>query len=419
MPPPVTASKVLRRFLVETDLKEECISKYVIRGRIGSGGMADVFEAYDPDLRRAVALKILRPRRPGDARRFLREARIAAGLQHPGIVPVHDAGTVKNAEGAEIHYIAMALVPGRTLADVLQGPQDPGLDLLVLLESVARAVEHAHSQGVIHRDLKPANILIDLNGEPRLTDFGIARARDLTILPNQPIEIRGTAHYMAPEQVRGEHRAITPRTDVYALGVLLFQCLTGKLPFDGRTIEEVHHRILHTQAPGPSDVGTGICPDLEAICRKAMAADPAQRYASAREFADDLRLARSGRTIRLQPPGVLRLTLRRLRRPKVQAACLLGVAVVLLAGLAFVWTQWSRARSDADAATFLLLKVADDALEAGGAAQIAGDTAAAERAWARLSETCDRLEVSRPVEAAQLRDRMRRLQTGIEAAVGR
>ncbi len=297
------------------------IGKYLIRREIGRGGMAIVYEAEDPDLHRAIALKVFASSDPDSAhvKRFHREASLAASLRHPNIIAVHDVGQAPGESGATLHYIAMDLVPGRTFQEFLGTP-----DALRMLEDVARAVGHAHSHGVIHRDLKPANVLVDASGRVVLTDFGLARAESETRLTRDGA-VLGTPVYMAPEQVLGDNHAVGVRTDVYALGVMLYEILSGAPPFVAATAAEVYAHILTSDPPRPR----GARADLEAICFKAMEREPGRRYGNGAEFADDVARAMRGDPVLATRPGVVsRLVRRALRRPAwVVSALLLIVAI--------------------------------------------------------------------------------------------
>ena len=296
------------------------IGKYLVRREIGRGGMAVVYEADDPDLRRAVALKVLSSSDPESSavKRFHREASLAAGLRHPNIIAVHDVGQAPGDNGATVYFIAMDLVRGRTLQQFLSSP-----DALRLLEDVSRAAGHAHSQGIVHRDLKPANVLVDDSGRAVLTDFGLARGDDESRLTRDGA-VLGTPVYMAPEQVEGRNDDVGPRTDVYALGVMLYEILAGRPPFVGDTAAQVYAQILTSEPSRPS-AGRA---DFEAICLKAMERDASRRYGDGTDFADDLARARRGDPVLATRPGLFTRAARRLRR---RSAWILFAAVTLVA----------------------------------------------------------------------------------------
>jgi tetratricopeptide (TPR) repeat protein/predicted Ser/Thr protein kinase len=295
----------LRGFLDEPGSR---IGRYEVVREIARGGMAVVYEAWDPELRRKVAVKVLKE---ADAARLRREAALAARLRHPNIVAVHEVGP---------DYIAMDFVEGRTL-DLARGDVRARA---ALLEQVARAVAAAHEAGVVHRDLKPANILVAPDGRPVLTDFGLARAEgeeDLT----RTGAVLGTPHYMSPEQVRGRAKEAGPAADVWALGVLLYEAVSGRKPFDGSTALEIYDRIVRSDpAPLPGDLG--------AVALKALEKDPARRTASAGAIADDLARWRDGRPVSARRPGAGERLVRALRRNPLPtlAACAVAIAAAAL-----------------------------------------------------------------------------------------
>lgn len=267
---------------------------------LGAGGMGVVYRARDIDLDRPVAIKMVRAGvydRPDQLLRFHLEARVAAGLSNPNIVPVYAFG---QADGRP--YLVMELVEGGSLADRLSdAPADPSWAAGVV-EQVARGVEHIHAHRLIHRDLKPANVLLTADGTPKVTDFGLAKRLTgddpgLT----EPHAVLGTACYMSPEQARGDVAAVGSLSDVYALGGILYECLTGRPPFRAKTYALTVHQVLTEDPPRPADLVPGLPPDLEAICLKCLEKDAARRYPSAAEVADDLARFLRGEPVRSRP----------------------------------------------------------------------------------------------------------------------
>jgi beta-lactam-binding protein with PASTA domain/predicted Ser/Thr protein kinase len=261
--------------------------RYRIVRRIGSGGMADVYLAEDTHLGREIALKVLHRRFAQDAEfveRFRREASAAAGLQHPHVVGVFDRG-----EHEGTYYIAMEYLRGRTLKDVMvaEAPLDQ-LRVISIGGQILQAAGFAHRNGVVHRDFKPHNVIVDDTGNVKVTDFGIARAgaSDMT----ETGSIMGTAQYLSPEQAQGQE--VTPRSDVYSIGVMLYELLTGKLPFDGDSAVAI--ALKHMQEPPPpmNREGLRIEPNLEAVVLGALAKEPAARWQSAEDFAAALEACR-------------------------------------------------------------------------------------------------------------------------------
>ncbi len=271
--------------------------RYTITRLLGRGGMGAVFLAHDSQLDRPVAIKIPTFRGTLSARqkeRFLREARAVAALRHPNICPVLD---VDEEQG--MLYLTMAFIDGQTLARKLaDGAMEP-TSAGKLIRRVARAMHAAHEHGTIHRDLKPANIMIDDSGSPVVMDFGLARKGEAD-KTNEPAEatttvvdagltqegaVLGTPAYMPPEQATGDLEAIGPRSDVYSLGAVLYECLTGKRPFEGPDTASVIKKILHAPPPRPREHVDGIDPALEAVCLKALAKRPEDRFESMEAFA--------------------------------------------------------------------------------------------------------------------------------------
>ncbi|MBI2922220.1 MAG: protein kinase [Planctomycetes bacterium] len=266
------------------------IGRYAILREIGRGGMAVVYEAEDTALHRRVALKVLGHATDSSrsADRLHREAAIAAQLSHPGIVGVHEVGTATDALGQPLHYIAMDLVEGRTLADLLDEGATPRAVLLRLLEDVARAVAHAHSRGIVHRDLKPGNILVDGAGRALLADFGLATAELFDARLTGSGSLLGTPRYMAPEQFQGRDGEVGPWTDVYALGAILYEIAAGRPPFGDRPLPELFHHLVSSEPAPPSAHAPGLPEGFDAVCLRALARRREERFPGALEFAEEI-----------------------------------------------------------------------------------------------------------------------------------
>ncbi|MDP7034780.1 MAG: protein kinase [Planctomycetota bacterium] len=284
------------------------LGRYEILKEIGRGGMGIVYRARDDQLDRHVALKVFRSGRFGDPNsleRFRREARATARLHHPHIVPIHDVG-FEDGEG----YLAMELIDGVPLDQYLRDHDLQLREIVQLLLPLCEALHYVHINGIVHRDLKPSNILIDREGRPHITDFGLAKDRQISENLTESGIIVGTPSYMAPEQAQGETEFIDARTDVYAAGVLFYEMLTGRPPFVGKTPMQILHKVLETDPSPPRKIGKHIPKDAQTICLKALQKDPILRYPSARSFSDDLQRMMHGNTIRARPTSfVERLTL--------------------------------------------------------------------------------------------------------------
>ncbi|MBI2901226.1 MAG: tetratricopeptide repeat protein [Planctomycetes bacterium] len=326
------------------------IGKYSVVREIARGGMGVVYEAQDPALRRRVALKVLLEDK-ADSRlvaRLHREAAVAAQLRHPNIVGVHEVATAEDESGRVVHFIAMDYVEGGTLADEIASGRRNRRDLLRMLEEVARAAGFAHAACVIHRDLKPSNILVDASGRALLTDFGLARAENFATRLTRSNAVMGTPQYMAPEQVLGKSGEIDARSDVYALGIVLYEILTGRTPFHGETEARLYVEILEKDPAPPRSVNPAVSPELEAVCLKAVEKEPGRRYANGTEFADDLTRFLRGEAVRARSPSTWSRLARRIRRNRGISVALLAIVMLLLAGAAIVGAIRNRSRRQLD-----------------------------------------------------------------------
>jgi WD40 repeat protein len=318
------------------------IPGYEIEGELGRGGMGVVYKARDVLLHRAVAIKTFAavPKADGCAR-FAREAEAIARLDHPHIVPVYEVGEWRAADGAVVPYFAMKLYPGGSLDAAPAGPGTDARGHAKAVETIARAVHHAHTRGVLHRDLKPSNILLDDEGRPHVADFGLAGRLDPDAA--QTAVIAGTPAYMAPEQARAPGQVSTA-ADVYGLGAILYNRLTGAAPFAAETPLAVLDLVSRAPAGRPSAVNPAVPRDLDTICLKCLEKDPARRYASAAELADDLERFRKGLPIAARPARAWEVAYRRARRHPLVAALIATTAAALVGAVAVLADSRDRIR---------------------------------------------------------------------------
>ena len=335
----------------------ETVGRFVVRGKLGAGAFGTVYRAFDPQLQREVALKVPNAGvldSPKRVERFLREARSAANLTHPHIVPVFDAG-----QDGERYYIASAFIDGKSLADTIPEGGTDFRRAATLARELAEALGYAHGQGVVHRDVKPANCLVDAADGLHLADFGLAAKSDDTSeakLTNDGA-VLGTPAYMAPEQAAGQQGEAKPASDQYAVGVVLYELLTGRTPFTGPPAVVIYN-VLNIEPDRPSSVRSSIPRDLETICTKAMAKRPEDRYADCEALADDLRRWLDDEPIVARRLRRTERVVRWARKNKAVAAAagvttaalaLVAVVSTIAAALAFqAETDQARLRTDAD-----------------------------------------------------------------------
>jgi serine/threonine protein kinase/formylglycine-generating enzyme required for sulfatase activity len=336
---------------------------YEVLGVLGHGGMGVVYRARQIQANRLVALKMIRAveqASPTERLRFQIETEAVARLQHPHIVQLYEAGEVRGQP-----FFSLEFCDGGTLTEQLKKQRPSPREAVALIEALARAMHYAHLRGVVHRDLKPGNVLLASGGRkppgespgglrpplagltPKITDFGLAKridaeARDVS----QSGAILGTVSYMAPEQAAGKVRDTGPAADVYGLGALLYECLTGRPPFEGPQ-HVVLMSVLADEPAPPSRLGAKVPADLETICLKCLSKEPARRYASAEELADDLRRFQADEPVRARPVGRVERALKWAKRRPALAA-LLGVVLLALVSLAVLSGNLVAARNDAE-----------------------------------------------------------------------
>jgi hypothetical protein len=323
---------------------------YCLLGELGRGGMGVVYRAQQVSLDRTVAVKLLLAgaySSEAALHRFRLEAAAAAGLQHPNIVEVHDYGEVDGQP-----YYAMDLVTGTNLAELCDGRPLPVRRAAELLRLLAGATHYAHRRGIVHRDLKPSNVLVDEAGRPRITDFGLAKVLAGTEGATMTRQMLGSPGYAAPEQAAGRVAEVGVASDVYGLGALFYHLVTGRAPFNAATPAETLRLVLDTEPPPPRLLNPALPHDLETICLKCLAREPAGRYATAAEVVDDVERFLAEQPIRAQPPGMVYRMRKFTRRHRVGVAATAAVVVALAGGftaalVGFHWAVVQRQAADA------------------------------------------------------------------------
>lgn len=322
----------------EENIPTKTFGKYKLVKKLGQGGMGVVYLALDPALNRKVALKIMILKGEQAKERFVREARTSAKLNHPNIVRVFEVGTV-----GKYNYFTMEYIEGASLDTQISGKAVTSPDngdkgkrlnqkrIAEIIRDIASALDYAHGQGVMHRDIKPANIIIDSNGKPYLTDFGLAKEttgieRSLTLSGT----IVGTPDYMSPEQARGEKNKIDHRSDIYSLGGTFYHALTSYPPFRGKELYQVLENVVHKDPIAPSRFVNNLSADLETICLKCLEKEPGKRYQSVGLLADDLTRYLNGDVILARPVSVVTKLWRRILKNKAAGSAVAGTVTILI-----------------------------------------------------------------------------------------
>ncbi|WP_020466550.1 serine/threonine-protein kinase, partial [Singulisphaera acidiphila] len=304
------------------------VPDFDILEELGRGGMGIVYKARQRSLNRLVALKMIRDggrARPRDLARFRIEAKAVARLRHANILQIYEIG---DEDG--LPFVALELLEGGSLEVRMAGTPQPGFRAAETLSILARAIHAAHEAGIIHRDLKPSNVLFTCDGIPKITDFGLAKRLEEDDGHTESGQVMGSPSYISPEQARGRNREVGPTADVYSLGAILYQMLTGRPPFRGTTPVETVMQVIHEEPVPPSRLLSKVPRDLETICLKALDKEPRRRYASANDLADDLGRYLAGEPIRARPTPLWERGLKwTKRRPTTAILVALGVSSVV------------------------------------------------------------------------------------------
>ncbi|MGF1582114.1 MAG: protein kinase [Gemmataceae bacterium] len=323
---------------------------YILLEEIARGGMGVVFKAKQVSLNRVVALKMILSGQlasSDDVDRFRKEAEAAANLDHPNVVPIFEIG-----ENQGSHYFSMKLVEGGSLADLIHDLSRDPKKAVTLMAKVANAVHHAHQRGILHRDLKPRNVLIDADNEPLVTDFGIAKKVEGEVGITQTGTILGTPSYMSPEQAQAD-KILTTGSDVYSLGAILYELLTGRPPFEGPTPLDIILQVINEEPVLPRKLNPQVDRDLETICLKCLAKESALRYGSAEAFAADLLRWLNDEPIHARPASGFERTVKWVRRHPttaiLSAVCVLAVVIGLI-GVLYQWREAETSRTKAEEA---------------------------------------------------------------------
>jgi WD40 repeat protein/tRNA A-37 threonylcarbamoyl transferase component Bud32 len=352
------------------------IPGYEIEAVLGRGAMGVVYRARHLKLKRTVALKMILAGAHADEMelaRFRSESEAVARLQHANIVGVYEVG-----EHNGLPYCALEYVDGGSLAQRLNRKPQPPADAVRILEALAEGMHLAHSRNVVHRDLKPANVLMTSDGVPKISDFGLARQLDVESGQTQTGAVLGTPAYMAPEQASGQAHAAGPAADVYALGAILYEALTGRPPFAGKSLVQILELVRTVDPIPPRRLQPQLSRDLETICLKCLNKEPEKRYASALELAEDLRRYRANEPIRARTTGRMERVAKWVKRRPAIAAMLAVMVFMTVVGFVAVLSQWVRAESNASAERTQRTKAEDAQKDAEDATALA--KAAASRA---------------------------------------
>ncbi len=329
--------------------------QYELLSEIARGGMGIVYRARQRNLNRIVALKMILSgaiAAPEDVKRFYTEAEAAASLEHPNIVPIYEIGEYEGQ-----HFFSMALVDGKSLAEPIKNGPLGAQEAAAIMAKVADAIDYAHSKGVIHRDIKPANILIDAKGDPKITDFGLARIDEGDSILTRTGLILGTPSFMPPEQASGKVRDIGAHSDVYSIGATLYCLMTGQAAFQGASPLETLNMVLNEPAKDPRSIVPSIPRDLQTICMKCLEKKPQDRYPSAGAVSKDLNRFLNGEPITARPPNtIVKLRYWGKKHSKLISRTFGALAALLLIAMMGLWLKSEQVRSAAEAANARAVK---------------------------------------------------------------
>jgi tRNA A-37 threonylcarbamoyl transferase component Bud32 len=323
---------------------------YELVSEIAIGGMGVVWKARQVKLNRTVALKMIRSgilAGKDEVARFHAEAEAAANLQHPNIVAIHEVG-----EHDGEHFFSMDFVDGKNLAEVCEGKPLPARQAAEFIATIADAVQFAHQRGILHRDLKPQNVMLDADRRPRLTDFGLAKRFGVDSTLTQTGTVVGSPSYMAPEQAQGRADRVGPHSDVYALGAILYELLTGRAPFNADSVEATLVKVASEEPVAPRKANPNVPEDLETICMKCLEKSPQRRYATARDLADDVRRFLKQEPILARPVSAARKVEQWAKRNPMFLAAVAALAFLAVSSVAYwLWQQnqylvWHAAHPD-------------------------------------------------------------------------
>jgi serine/threonine protein kinase len=373
--------------------------QYELLSEIARGGMGIVYRARQRNLNRIVALKMILSgaiAAPEDVKRFYTEAEAAASLEHSNIVPIYEIG---EHEGQ--HFFSMALVDGKSLAEPLKNGPLGAKEAAEIMSKVSDAIDYAHSKGIIHRDIKPANILIDAKGEPKITDFGLARIDEGDSILTRTGLILGTPSFMPPEQASGKVRDIGAHSDVYSIGATLYCLLTGQAAFQGSSPLETLNMVLNEPAKEPRSIVPSIPKDLQTICMKCLEKKPQDRYPSAGAVSKDLHCFLNGEPITARPPSpMIKLRYWIKKHPKLISRTFGALAALLFVAMMFLWWKSEQGKMEAEINAAVASKQASVASQKASVAEVRRSDASLKAFEAKVERIIAELTTRRALQFA-------------------